>query len=119
MMLKRREATVLAVAILVLLVWIFWPKSQGGTVVITVDGTETGRYAFSQPMETVVDGYGGFHLKLIIQDGEAHVEESTCPDLICQHHAPISAAGEQIICLPGRIVISVIGEEAGIDAITG
>ncbi len=119
MMLRRREAAVLTALVLALSAWIFWPKSQGGTVIVTVDGTQIASYSLSQPYETVVDGYAGFRLKLVIQDGEAHVEESTCPDLICQHHRPISSAGEQIICLPGRVVISIIGKETDIDAVTG
>ena len=116
-MIRRREAVFLAAVILVLLIWILWPKSPGGSVAVTVNGVETARYPLSEDLETTVEGFNGFHLKLVIRDGSAHVEDSTCPDLICQHHAPVSSAGEQIICLPGRIVISVTGE-GEIDAVT-
>ena len=67
---------------------------------------------------TLTSEDGGYSLTLVIQDGKAHVEDSTCPDLICQNHAAISRDSEQIICLPARIVITVTGgEEEGFDAI--
>ena len=48
MILRRCEAVILAVVILILLIWILWPKTPGGSVVVTVDGRETGRYSLSE-----------------------------------------------------------------------
>ena len=46
------------------------------------------------------------------------MEDSTCPDLICQKHSAVSKAGQQIICLPARIVLTVTDdEEAEFDAV--
>lgn len=115
---KRWEVLVVLILALVLGLWAFLPKGEGNCVTVTVDGGEAGTYALDRDMELPLEGYGGFHLTLVISEGKAHVEDSTCPDLICQYHSAISRAGEQIICLPGRVVITVTGEEDQVDAVT-
>ena len=101
-----------------LAVWALWPKQPGKRVTITVDGMEQGSYALAADTEITIAGYGGYSLRLVIQNGKAHVEDSTCPDLICQKHSAVSKAGQQIICLPARIVLTVTDdEEAEFDAV--
>lgn len=46
-----------------------------------------------------------------IKDGEASVSYADCPDQICANHAPVSLAGESIICLPNKVVVSVVGSD--------
>lgn len=115
---KKWELLLVLVLVLCLCLWAFLPRKRGGTVTVTVDGSEVGTYALAQDLRQAVSGYDGFSLTLVIEDGAAQVEGSTCPDLICQHHAPVSKTGEQIICLPARVVITVTGEENEIDAVT-
>lgn len=45
------------------------------------------------------------------------MEASDCPDQICVHHSPVSASGENIICLPHKLVVEIRGktEEDGLD----
>ncbi len=43
------------------------------------------------------------------ENGEIRMIRSSCPDLICVHHRPVSSAGENIICLPHKLVIEIIG----------
>ena len=56
----------------------------------------------------------------VIKDGKAWVKEADCPDKICAKHRPISRSGESIICLPHKLVITVVNEKEtdGIDAKT-
>jgi len=117
--LKKTEWIVLAVLLLGLCLWGFWPKTEGSAVTVTVDGNDTGRYSLLKEATVPVDGYGEFALTLVVENGQVRVEDSTCPDLICQEHAPISRTGEQIVCLPGRVVITITGEEAEYDAVVG
>ncbi len=114
---KRMELLIVAVLVIGLAVWALWPKLPGNIVLVTVEGQTVGTYALSEPIDQPISGYGGFSLCLTIRNGEAWVADSTCPDLICQHHTPISKAGDQIVCLPARIVITVTGEEEGMDAV--
>ena len=56
--------------------------------------------------------------RLVIRDGSAQMEWADCPDQICVHHRAIHAGGENIICLPNKVVVSVISpEESGLDGI--
>ena len=112
------EIFVVLILAAVLALWAFWPKEEGNRVTVTVDGTVFGTFPLTEPQEIAIDGFAPFSLTLVIEDGQAHVEHSTCPDLICQHHAPISRTGAEIVCLPGRVVITVTGEETEVDAIT-
>lgn len=48
---------------------------------------------------------------ILCQDGEVRMIESNCPDQICVHHSAVSATGENIICLPHKIVIEIISDE--------
>ena len=116
MKVRKREIIFVLILAAALLAWALWPKAQGSRVSVTIDGKDAGSYSLLQSRQIPLEGYGGYSLTLVIQDGKAHVEHSTCPDLICQNHAAISS--EQIICLPARIVITVTGgEEEGFDAI--
>jgi hypothetical protein len=114
---KKWELIVLGVLLLGLVLWAFYPKQQGGAVTVTVNGETLDSFSLARELRQNISGYGDYELTLVIDRGEAWVEDAACPDLICQHHAPVSQAGQQIICLPGRIVISVTGEEEDFDAI--
>lgn len=118
---KPRKREILLVALLAVLlgIWALWPKPSGSAVTVTIDGTQTGTYALDRDQIVPLVGHDGFSLTLVIADGRAHVEDSTCPDLICQHHSAISRSGQQIVCLPARIILSVTSskEEEGFDAV--
>ena len=115
---KNWEIVLAAVLVAVLAFWAIWPKPAGSGVTVTVDGEPSGTFSLASDRAVPIAGYGGFSLTLVVSGGQAHVEDSTCPDLLCQRHAPISRSGEQIICLPGRVVISVTGGEDELDAVT-
>ncbi|MCM1087558.1 MAG: NusG domain II-containing protein [Muribaculaceae bacterium] len=50
---------------------------------------------------------------ILCQNGEIAMLQSSCPDQICVRHRVISAAGENIICLPHKIVVDIFGEKEG------
>ena len=104
---KRSELVILAVIVLVLACWLLLPKSSGGSVTVTVNGEQQGTYSLLQDRRVEISGYAGYTLELVIEGGCAHVENATCPDLICQNHTKVSKSGSQIICLPARTVIEV------------
>lgn len=119
MKLKKWEWIALCLLVGGLCLWAFFPKSQGAMVSVAVDGDEVCSLPLSRDGQYPISGYGGFSLTLVIQEGRAYVVEATCPDLICQNHSPISKSGQQIVCLPGRIMITVSGGEDAVDASTG
>lgn len=88
-------------------------RSEGDTVVVTVNGEEYATYPLSKNTEVdILTGENGEQVnRLVIKDGKAFVASATCPDGICASHKPISHDGESIICLPHKVVVTVGSEE--------
>ena len=98
----------------------FLRSGQATTVQVTVDGEEI--YAqrlerLDEPLQLAVEGVYPLVLELS-RDG-VRVVETKCPGEDCLHTGAITRAGEQIVCLPNRMAVSLQGEEAAYDAITG
>ncbi len=49
---------------------------------------------------------------LLIEAGSVDMIFADCPDKICVNHRPISADGESIICLPAKIVVTIISKDS-------
>lgn len=94
-------------------------RQEGGTVRVQVDGETVMELPLSEGTRIVL-GEGGHTNTLVIADGAARVEQADCPDQVCVDHGAIRYAGESIVCLPHKLVVSVEGgQESGIDAGTG
>ena len=46
-----------------------------------------------------------------ISNGKVSCINASCPDKLCMHMGEVSHAGDTIVCLPNRFVITVITEE--------
>ncbi len=111
---KIRNDIILILSLLLIavigIVYLFCFKSAGDTVKVTVDGKIYGTYALNKNI--AVDIYSGVDDKylnrLVIKDGKAYMEYATCPDGICVKHRAIFRDGESIVCLPQKVVITVI-----------
>ena len=92
------------------MIYLFVFRESGDVVKVTVDGKLYGIYSLSESItEDIVTGDGGSeHNRLVIADGKAHMEYATCPDGICVDHRPIFRNGESIVCLPNKVVITVV-----------
>ncbi len=112
---KFRNDLIFIAAILVIVATVaavlFFLRGEGSTVQVEVDGTVIGIYPLSVDREVEIrTGENGEELNLlVIKDGKATVTAATCPDGICAAHRPISREGESIICLPHKVVVTVIG----------
>ena len=91
------------VAVALLLFAVLWLLAERGTAVaVTVDGNT----------EVKIAGVDGGSCTLVIADGQATVVAATCPDGICVRHRAVSRGGETIVCLPNRVVVTVVGAPA-------
>ena len=112
---KFRNDLIFIVAILALVAIgaaaLFFLRGEGSTVQVEVNGTVTGTYSLSvdREVEIITGEKGEERNLLVIKDGKATVSTATCPDGICAAHKPISREGESIVCLPHKVVITVIG----------
>ncbi|MCR5323543.1 MAG: NusG domain II-containing protein [Lachnospiraceae bacterium] len=90
-------------------------RSEGAYARISVNGLVIADYPLDRDIETIITGYSDGNLKLIIKDGTAYIESSTCPDKICVRHRAVSRTGESIICMPNRVVVEIISDEDAIE----
>lgn len=114
---KRRNDIVFILALVIICTFVglsfFFFRETGDSVTVTVDGTTYGTYDLSNDVTVEIKNADGeISNTLVIKDGKAHVEHASCPDGICVAHKPISREGESIVCLPNRVVITVVSSES-------
>lgn len=87
---------------------------KGRTATIKVDGEVV--EMISLYADTLIQ-YNG--VDIVVENGEIHVENSTCTDKVCVRSGKISKSGEGIICAPNRVSIEIDGKSNLPDAMTG
>ena len=96
------------------------PVQNGGLyVVVEIDGEEVERTRLLDYSGQHVYTGGGYTLTVDSADGWVDVTRSDCPTQDCVHTGQISKAGQSIVCLPSRIVITLVGTTADYDVIVG
>ena len=85
-------------------------RSEGSTVRVQVNGETVGEYFLSEDGEYSLNG--GTNI-LVIKDGYAYIKTASCPDHLCVRSGKIFRAGEQIVCLPNRLSVEVLGDTGG------
>ena len=82
-------------------------------VKVTVDGELYGFFSLNDEVtQEIVTGENGENKNsFVISDGKVYMQYATCPDGICTDHRPVFRDGESIVCLPNRVVITVITDE--------
>ena len=110
--------SVLLLMISVIGIFYFFFRGEGDTVIVTVDREIYGEYPLESDLVLEIRTEDSLNT-LVIRDGKAYMETADCPDGICTAHRPIFRDGESIICLPNKVVITVVakdGEEPDIIA---
>lgn len=102
-------AALLLLSLLVVLV-IEFTKQEGAYVEITLDGTTVAQYSLA--VDGVYPLNGGTNV-LVIQNGEAYMSASNCPDHVCENTGRVRYVGQTIICLPNRLTVTIVGSSDG------
>ena len=90
-------------------IYLFFFRATGDAVKVTVNGKPYATYSLSENREVnIYTRNNQQHNRLIVKDGKAFIETATCPDKICAEHRAIFRDGESIVCLPNRVVVTVI-----------
>ena len=126
---KRIHDVVLGLALLIVAMTLFVvditkaSNDDGNkTVVVSIDGKKEAEYPLNKDGTYLIYGSHLGTNKLVIKDGEAYIEEASCPDKQCMKQGKISKAGEMLVCLPNRVVIKIVDaneEEPIIDGVSG
>lgn len=108
----------LALFCIAVCVWVYKGGAvEGSNIVITVDGKEYGTYSLLEE-QTITIGEGDTINIIEIKGGKAYMKEASCPDQLCVDQNEISFDKESIICLPNKVVITVISDvESDVDGI--
>ena len=110
---------ILIAVILVSISWIVMHRTRGTVAVVRVDGkvVATVDLTLREPQTLHITGVLGPLVIAADGNGSIRVTEATCPDQICVRTVPARSPGDQIICVPNRMVITVEGKGIGVDAI--
>lgn len=65
--------------------------------------------------ETFTFKQGALYNKVVVENGEAHIESASCRDQICVHHPHVSKNGEVIVCLPNKLVVEIHSETEAVE----
>ena len=88
-------------------------KLSAYNVVITVNGADYGTYDLLQDQVIDIDPEGtDNHNELVIQNGSVYMNNASCHNQVCVDQGTISRVNEQIICLPNRVVVTIVGTAA-------
>lgn len=126
-LIKKADLMLLAVLLIVGLAASFAVARSGavgGLVTIKCAGKTIGSYSLDENRTLLItkDGHvsdgdkadsqneTGYNI-LQIQDGKADMISADCHNHDCVNHKPISKGGENIICLPHKIVVEIEKEK--------
>lgn len=108
-------AVAVVAAVLFLCLYVF-NSGSGDYVQIEVDGVVTDTLPLSEDTVREIKTDNGANT-LVISDGSAVMTQADCPDGICANHKPINKTGESIICLPHKVIVTVISDKSSDDEI--
>lgn len=99
------------------------PQEGGrGTAVVTLDGVRVASRdltGLSAPVLLEVEG-APYPITIEFDAGRVRVAHTECPGGDCARAGWVSRGGEQILCLPNRLTVTVIGgADRGVDAVSG
>ena len=116
----KLDVIIIVALLLVALLWVgasLLFREVGGYVTVEVDGVLVATYSLAYDGEYAI-GATNF---LVIEDGCAYMQGANCPDKTCVGVGRVKYAGQSIICLPNRVVVTVMaapGEEGDLDLIS-
>jgi len=122
---KRNDIILIAGILFIALIGYVWFSiSHGKTddeakVYVTRDGEVIREYKLNENVDEIIEHDDRTYNRIVINDREVEITEASCPDKICVYHNKISKNGETIVCLPNKLVITVVNnEENDVDGVT-
>ena len=115
---KRDILLITAVLLCAVVLWLISrPDTEGTYAVITHQGEKVATYPLSQDIAVTI-GDEAYNI-ITIAGGKVFVSDANCGDHTCIHTGKISLQGQQIVCLPHELIISVTGgSDSELDAST-
>ncbi len=112
---KKADFIIIAVVAAVagmLVFFLYGVNSDSGAYVqVEIDGIIVDTLSLDEDTVREIKTDDGGRNVLVIKNGEAEMSEANCPDGICTNHSEIHRNGESIICLPHKVVVTVVNEK--------
>lgn len=86
---------------------------RSGVVVVERDGAQVLRQPLSRDASYPI----GDALTVRVEDGGVWVEQSSCPDKLCEGMGVLRSVGPSIVCLPNRISVRVEQVPGAVDVL--
>ena len=100
---------ILSVLALTFVIVFYALKTDGQYVTVTVNKVKNEKYSLNINGEYKLGNDDNFNI-LVIEDGFAYIKEASCPDKLCVHQGKVKSNGEQLICLPNKVIITVTSD---------
>ena len=112
---NRRDLILVAALLLLaggvrLGIYLYGYFTSGAFAEVSIDGEVLQTYPIDTDREVMLETDDGHYNLLSIKDGKADITEADCRDGICVHHPPVSKPGETIVCLPHKLVVTIVRE---------
>ncbi|MDE5983792.1 MAG: NusG domain II-containing protein [Eubacterium sp.] len=120
---KKADFILIAVVVAVAGVLLFFlygaNNNSGAYVRLEIDGKVTETLPLDVDAIREIETDDNATNTLVIKDGYAKMIDANCPDGLCTNQKKISRNGESIICLPHKVVVSVVDDNSDeqIDAV--
>lgn len=88
-------------------IWYFGDAGERECVVVSVDKEQYAKYSLLEDGTYTIDIDGEYNI-VKISSGYVSVTDASCPDKICVHEKAINKGGQSIICLPNKMVVTIV-----------
>jgi len=85
---------------------------KGSRVEVSVDGNVVSSFPLFKDGSYSINGGTN---TIEIQDGRVRIVDADCPDRLCVRQGWIDGTGQSIVCLPNRVIVTVVGGDNTID----
>jgi len=117
---RKADIILFAAALLIGIAGFFMlqKNTEAGTLVrIVSDGELQYELPLDSDGEYTVFSDHGYNI-ICIENGQVYMKDADCPNKDCMRYGRISNEGQMIICLPHRLVVSILSYEGDPDAIS-
>jgi len=110
---KRNDILLIAlVLVAALATWVFTrmlPRQAAGQALVSQNGAQIAGFPLDRETTFTVTGDAGQINMIGISGGRARMLSANCPDQLCVRQGEIWRTGQTVVCLPGRVVITLTG----------
>lgn len=114
---KKRKNDIILIAVIIALAALIFIlinsfSSNGNKVIIEQDAKQIAILDLNKNQEyKIYDKNGNNCNTVIINSGLASMKYANCKDKICVNHNKISKNNESIICLPNKVIVTVVSDK--------